>query len=52
MKRLSNFGVVLAVVAFLSVTLTSCHRYGCPNQITQIEQPVQQEADLATQEDC
>jgi len=43
-KTFKKFGVLLALVAFLSVSLTSCHRYGCPNQISK--------ADIELEENC
>lgn len=43
-KKIKNFGVMLALVAFIAVTLSSCHRSGCPNQITK--------ADIELDESC
>jgi len=43
-KKIKNISVMIALVAFLSVSLSSCHRTGCPNQITK--------ADIELDESC
>ena len=32
--------VVIAITGALGVSLTSCHREGCPNKITQATSPI------------
>lgn len=32
-KNIKKWSALLMLVAFISVSLSSCHRYGCPNQI-------------------
>lgn len=41
--RIKKFLALFALVAFISVSLSSCHRYGCPNQISKVEQPEQEQ---------
>jgi len=43
-KKIKNLAVMVALVAFISVTLSSCHKTGCPNQITK--------ADIELDESC
>ena len=37
-RKFKKLGMALVAMAFICVTLSSCHRHGCPNQITQVEQ--------------
>jgi len=41
--RFKKFAALIALVAFMSVTLSSCHRYGCPNKISKVEQPQEEQ---------
>jgi len=45
MKSVKKVFALLALVAFISVSLSSCHRYGCPGQ-------VQQDAEVTQTEKC
>lgn len=51
MQQFTNFKksfLTLGMVAFTVVLLSSCHRSGCPSQITDVETPVMQTVD----QDC
>jgi len=42
-NSLKKFSALLMLVAFISVSLSSCHRYGCPNQIQNDQEVSQQD---------
>jgi len=45
MKLIKKVFALIALVAFISVSLSSCHRYGCPGQ-------VQQDTEVTEAEKC
>jgi len=45
MKSIKKMFALVAVVAFIAVSLSSCHRYGCPGQ-------VEQDAEITQNEKC
>jgi len=42
-NNVKKWGALIMLAAFISVSLTSCHRYGCPNQIQNDQQVEQQD---------
>jgi len=42
-KKVRKAFALLALVAFISVSLSSCHRYGCPNQLHNDQEVTQDE---------
>jgi len=45
MKLIKKVFALVALVAFISVSLSSCHRYGCPGQ-------VQNDVEITQNEKC
>lgn len=43
MKSIKKVFALIALVAFISVSLSSCHRYGCPGQVHQDVEVTQDE---------
>lgn len=43
MNSIKKIFALIAVVAFISVSLSSCHRYGCPGQVEQDVEVTQNE---------